>query len=62
MGQSDYDGRTALHLAVCENNTDIVSFLINIAKVSITKKDRWGKTAFDEAQEKNNEDICKLFT
>ena len=45
---SDYDGRTALHLAVCEKHIDTIKFLINIAKVNVNKKDRWGKSPKDE--------------
>ena len=32
MSQCDYDGRTALHLAVCENHYEIVEFLLKIVK------------------------------
>jgi glutaminase len=44
----DYDNRTALHVAVCENNLDIIKLLIeNNARTDIL--DRWNKTAIDEA-------------
>lgn len=56
FNQSDYDGRTALHIAVSENHEDIVKFLINIAKVNINKKDRWGRIAKDET---DNQEILK---
>lgn len=56
FNQSDYDGRTPLHIAVSENREDIVKFLINIAKVNINKKDRWGRIAKDET---NNQEILK---
>ncbi len=59
FNQSDYDGRTALHIAVCEKNIEIISFLINIAKVSTNKKDRWGNTPFDEC--KDDDELKKLF-
>lgn len=61
MSQSDYDGRTALHLACCENNLEIVRFLINVAKVKKFPKDRWGKTPLDEAKEKDFKEITELF-
>lgn len=61
MSQSDYDGRTALHLACCENNLEIVRFLINVAKVKKFPKDRWGKTPLDEAKEKGFKEITELF-
>lgn len=59
FNQSDYDGRTALHIAVCENNIEIVKFLINVVKVNQSKKDRWNNTPKDEAKE--NSKILILF-
>jgi len=56
---SDYDGRTALHLAVCEKHSNLIRFLLNVVKVNINKKDRWGKVAKDEAGD--NKDILELF-
>ena len=51
FNQSDYDGRTALHLAVCEGHKDVVKFLVNIVKVNKDKKDRWGKIPKDETND-----------
>ena len=59
FNQSDYDGRTALHIAVCEKKIDIIKFLINIAKIKKDKKDRWGNTPLDER--KNDPELIKLF-
>ena len=61
LGQSDYDGRTALHLAVCEGHSEIVQFLLNVGKVKKHPKDRWGNTPLDEAIKTNNTDIINLF-
>ena len=58
FNQKDYDGRTALHLAVCENHIDIIKFLINVVKVNQSIKDRWGKIAKEET---TNQAIIKLF-
>ena len=60
LNQSDYDGRTALHLAVCENHIEIVQFLLNIAKVNKNPKDRWNKTPLDEAIKLNHTEIIDL--
>ena len=60
MNQSDYDGRTALHLATCENHIEIVQFLLNIAKVNKNPKDRWNKTPLDEAIKLNHTEIIDL--
>uniref|UniRef100_A0A914L4A4 glutaminase n=1 Tax=Meloidogyne incognita TaxID=6306 RepID=A0A914L4A4_MELIC len=46
----DYDGRTALHLAASEGQTVILRFLLQIAKVDQTIRDRWGRTALDDAR------------
>uniref|UniRef100_A0A183CM52 glutaminase n=1 Tax=Globodera pallida TaxID=36090 RepID=A0A183CM52_GLOPA len=47
---SDYDGRTALHLAACEGHALLLKFLLNIARVDYTIKDRWGHMALDDAR------------
>ena len=60
MNQADYDGRTALHLATCENHIEIVEFLINIGKVKKNPKDRWNNTPLDEAVKLNHTEIVHL--
>ena len=60
MNQQDYDGRTALHLACCENHVELVQFLLNVAKVKKNPKDRWNHTPLDEAREKNLTEIIEL--
>ena len=59
LNQSDYDGRTALHIAVCEKKIDIIKFLVNVAKIKKDKKDRWGNTPLDEC--KNDPELINLF-
>ena len=60
MNQADYDGRTALHLAACENHIEIVKFLINIGKVKKNPKDRWNNTPLDEATKLTHNEIVEL--
>uniref|UniRef100_A0A7E4VR31 glutaminase n=1 Tax=Panagrellus redivivus TaxID=6233 RepID=A0A7E4VR31_PANRE len=50
LNMADYDGRTALHLAASEGHAVIVKFLISVAKVDCQVKDRWGRTALDDAK------------
>ena len=59
FNSKDYDNRTPLHIAVCENNKDIITYLLNVVKVNRNIKDRWGNTAKDEC--KGNNEILELF-
>lgn len=49
MTLSDYDGRTALHLAAAEGHADCVEFLLKNCKVPVNVKDRWGNYPLTEA-------------
>lgn len=50
MGESDYDSRTALHLAAAEGHADCVEFLLEKCNVSPEALDRWGHTPLDDAR------------
>uniref|UniRef100_A0AAF5DQR6 glutaminase n=2 Tax=Strongyloides stercoralis TaxID=6248 RepID=A0AAF5DQR6_STRER len=54
MDSYDYDKRTALHIAAAEGHTDLVRFLIRVAKVDFNPKDRWNRTPLDDAIQFNN--------
>eukprot|EP00057_Strongylocentrotus_purpuratus_P023540 XP_011678014.1 PREDICTED: glutaminase kidney isoform, mitochondrial isoform X2 [Strongylocentrotus purpuratus] len=50
MAESDYDSRTALHLAAAEGHTECVEFLLEKCNVSPDVLDRWGHTPLDDAR------------
>lgn len=49
MTLSDYDGRTALHLASAEGHVNCVEFLLKHCHVPHNVHDRWGNTPLAEA-------------
>lgn len=54
------DGTTALHVAVCEGNMEIVKFLLDCG-ANIDKPDAHGWTPRDLADQQGHEDIKELF-
>ncbi len=59
LGVADYDGRTPLHLAVCEGHERAVRFLISRG-ADCSAKDRWGHTCVDDAKTNKRESILRL--
>ena len=49
----DYDGRTALHLAACNNQLEVLKFLLSHGG-KLTSRDRYGFTPLDDAKRYNN--------
>ena len=46
INSSNYDNRTALHIAVTNNRKKIAYYLLE-NNADVTLKDRWGQTAYD---------------
>jgi len=55
---TDYDGRTALHLAVCGNHISVVKYLVEDANASISITDYYGQTPIDDALRLPNNSIA----
>jgi len=57
---SDYDGRTALHLAATEGHAAIVRFLLDVATVNSAPVDRFGNTPYDDASDAEVKEMLSL--
>lgn len=59
LNESDYDGRTPLHLAAAENQVEVVKYLLENG-ANKTAKDRWGATPIKDAKKTKNTDLVSL--
>ena len=57
LEETDYDGRSPLHLAAAEGNMEIVKYLVKKIK-NCNSVDRWGHTPLMEAKKNNHSDIA----
>jgi len=55
----DYDGRTALHVAIAHGHTDIAKWLVEM-KANVDLRDNFGLTAVAEAVRHNREGLMKV--
>jgi glutaminase len=58
VNNCDYDGRTALHLAVAEGRTAVVEYLVS--QGAENSGDRWGRTPLDDARGGGKEEILNV--
>lgn len=61
MNVADYDGRTALHLAACEDQIQAVRYLLAHGH-PVHVRDRWGATPLDEALREEHSEIAALLS
>lgn len=59
LGEADYDGRTALHLAASENQIKVVKYLIS-CNIDLEPIDRWGGTPLDDAKKGGHTELAEL--
>ena len=60
MNISDWDSRTAMHVAASEGNYITCKFLLEVCKVNPSPRDRWGSTPLQEAARIGNHKIVSL--
>ncbi|KAM9342898.1 glutaminase liver isoform, mitochondrial-like [Pholidichthys leucotaenia] len=60
MEQSDYDSRTALHIAAAEGHVEAVIFLTETCKVNPHMRDRWGNTPLDDAMQFGHDVVASV--
>jgi serine/threonine protein kinase len=56
---ADFDKRTALHLAACENCSEIVVLLLEKG-ADVNCSDRWGRTPLSDARSSGHKEICEI--
>ncbi len=59
LNQSDYDGRTALHLAASNGRENVVTYFIHQG-VALSPHDRWGGTPLDDAHREGHAQVAAL--
>ena len=59
VSESDYDDRTALHVAVCQDQREAVTLLL-ARGAKTTAKDHWGHTPADDAKRLDNQKMQAL--
>lgn len=61
VNKTDYDQRTALHIAVSEGHYHLVIYLLKNLKVKAKSADRWGNTPEKDAHHNKDSQMIEIF-
>ena len=62
LTQTDYDGRSVLHIAAAEGYDDIVRFVLKNSLATANIEDRWGRKPIDDARQFKHESVLQILT
>jgi len=62
VNSTDYDARSAMHLAASEGRLEVLQFLVGEAKAAVGPVDRWGNTPLDDARRQGHTECVEYLS